>query len=195
MPAKVKPAPRPPQQAARPVPLAGSAGKLPAPEQKAEIEELIGTGRYTEAIQLAEKYVSLSEDRCDTLCLLAHAYASSGAYAKAETACREAIKIDADSAEPYFLLAQIAEAGGNDQEAKNLFRKALYLNPDFVAAYCELGGLYEKENDQVHARKARTTALELLRSLPPQAPVKPYDATAEELLKCVEYLIGPEPTL
>jgi len=178
----------------RPAPPARPACKIPPSDPKPEIEELIRNGRHAEAIERSEQYLPLSIDRCDMLCLMANAYANSGEYGKAEVACREAIKTKADSAEPYFLLAQIAEARGNDEEAKDLFRKAIYLNPAFVAAYCELGGLYEKENDSLHALKSRTAALALLKSLPSQAPVKPYDTTAGELLKCVEYLIGPDTT-
>lgn len=193
--ARVKPVSRPSLPAARAAPSARPVGKISSVDQKPEIEELIRGGRYGEAVRRAEKYLSLSGDRCDTLCLVANAYANSGEYAKAENVCRDAIKIKADSAEPYFLLAQIAEARGNDQEAKELFRKTIYLNPAFVAAYCELGGLYEKENDSLHARKARSTAIELLKSLPSHALVKPYDTSAGELLKCVEYLIGPGPAV
>lgn len=184
LPAKVKPV-------SRPAPPARPVGKLPPPDPKTEIEELIRTGRYGEAIERSAQFLPLSRDRCDMLCLLANAYANSGEYGKAEGACREAIKINADAAEPYFLLAQIAEARGNDEDAKDLFRKAIYLKPGFIAAYCELGGLYEKENDSLHAKKARSTAIELLKALPSRAQVKPYDTTAGELLKCVEYLIGP----
>lgn len=188
LPALVKPV-------SRPAPTARPVVKTPSADPGTEIEKLIKVGRYSEALQRAQKYIPLSGGSCDTLCLLANAFANSGEYAKAECACREAIKINADSAEPYFLLAQIAEARGNDQEAKELFRKTIYLNPAMVAAYCELGGLYEKEHDSLRAKKARSTAIELLKSLPSHAPVKPYDTTAGELLKCVEDLIGPGPVL
>lgn len=132
----------------------------------------------------------LLEDNYNSLCLIAQAYANSGDYERAVSACRRAININADSADPYLLLAHVAEARGDDEEAKDLFKKAIYLDPAFIAAYCELGGLYEKENDIPRARKARTTAIEFLKSLPSQAPVKPYDITAGELLKYVEYLTG-----
>ncbi len=157
-------------------------------EPNSEIEELIKKGRYTEAIYKAESFLITYKDNYDLLCLIAQAYANSGDYERAVSACRRAMNINADSADPYLLLAHVAEARGDDEEAKDLFKKAIYLDPAFIAAYCELGGLYEKENDIPRARKARTTAIEFLKSLPSQAPVKPYDITAGELLKYVEYL-------
>jgi chemotaxis protein methyltransferase CheR len=153
-----------------------------------EIEELIKQGRYTEAIDKAESFLITYKDNYDLLCLIAQAYANSGDYEKAASACRRAMNINAHSADPYLLLAHVAEARGDDEEAKDLLKKAIYLDPAFIAAYCELGGLYEKGDDIPRARKARTTAIEFLKSLPSQAPVKPYDITAGELLEYVEYL-------
>lgn len=164
--------------------------KIKSRDPQPEIAELISKGRYAEAIARATTYLQEYKDHPDILCLLANAYANSGEYEKAESCCKRAVRSNADSAEPYFLLAHIAEARGNDEKAKDLFRKALYLNPACIAAYCELGGLYEKENDLSRAKKARITAIELLMALPSRAPVKPYDITAGELLKYVEYLTG-----
>ncbi|MCK9420611.1 MAG: tetratricopeptide repeat protein [Nitrospirae bacterium] len=164
--------------------------KIKPLDPKPEIEELIRKGRYAEAIDKAESFLKQNRENYDMYNFMAIAYANSGAYEKAESACREVITLNADSADPYFLLAHIAEIKGNDEEAKKLFRKAIYLNPAFIAAYCELGGLYEKEKDLARAKKVRSTAIELLTTLPAQAPVKPYDMTAEELLKYVEYLTG-----
>jgi chemotaxis protein methyltransferase CheR len=162
----------------------------PNREPEREIEELIKKGRYTEAIDKAESFLITYKDNYDLFCLLAQAYANSGDYEKAASACRRAMNINAHSADPYLFLAHVAEARGNDAEAKDLFKKAIYLDPAFIAAYCELGGLYEKENDIPRARKARTTAIEFLKYLPSEATVKPYDITAGELLKYVEYLAG-----
>jgi chemotaxis protein methyltransferase CheR len=136
------------------------------------------------------KITEPNKDNYDLLCQMAQAYANSGDYEKAASACRRAMNINPRSADPYLLLAHIAEARGNDAEAKDLFKKAIYLDPAFIAAYCELGGLYEKENDLSRARKARTTAIEFLKHLPSQATVKPYDITAGEMLTYVESLTG-----
>lgn len=174
----------------RPVLPEPGLSKTKTPDPNHEIKELINKGRYTAAIDKAESFLITYKDNYDLLCLMAQAYANSGDYDRAASACRRAMNINADSADPYFLLAHVTEARGKDEEAKDLFKKAIYLNPAFIAAYCELGGLYEKENDLLRAKKARTTAIELLKSIPSQTLVKPYDMTAGELLKYVGYLTG-----
>ena len=131
------------------------------------------------------------KDNYDAHFLMAQVYANSGDYDKASGACQKAISVHAHSATSYLLLAHIAEARGNDEEAKVMFKKAIYLDSACIAAYYELGGLYEKENDLPRARKARSTAIELLKYLPSQAvSVEPYDISAGELLKNLEYLTG-----
>jgi len=164
--------------------------RIKPPNPNREIEEYIEKGRHTEAIAKSESILITHEANYDLLCLMAQAYANSGDYEKAESACRRAIVVKGDSADPYLLLAQVAEARGNDEEAKDFLKKAIYLNSAFIAGYLELGGLYEKENDIRRARKARAAALEFLKALHAQTPVKPYDITAGELLEHVECLIG-----
>jgi len=66
-------------------------------------------------------------------------------------------------------------------------QKVLYLAPSCIAAHLELGALYAREHDAVRARKMRTTALELLKALPPHVPVEPYtDLTAAALVRYVQ---------
>ncbi len=173
-----------------PLAVSVSSNKKPM-DPKPDIGELIKKGRCTEAINKAEGLLNKCKDDIDMLCLMAQAYANSGDYDKAESVCRGAMNINANAADPYFLLANIAEARGNDEEAKDLFRKAIYLNPSFIAAYCELAGIYEKGNDIPRAKKARSTAIELLKYLPSSSSVKPYDITAGELLAYVLALIRP----
>ena len=179
-------------------PVSKPALPVPAPskmkplEPKKEIAELIKKGRYTEAVDKAASPLNKCKDDNDMLCLMAQVYANSGDYEKAEGVCRKAMDNNTASADPYFLLAHIAEAKGNDEEAKALFKKVIYLNPSFIAAYCELGGLYEKGNDIPRAKKARSTAIELLKALPPSSAIKPYDITAGELLAYVLALIRSE---
>jgi len=172
-----------------PIAVPESRNKMPS-DPKREIEALIKKGHCADAADKAEEHLYTCREKCDILCRIAREYANAGDYTKAEGACRKAMVNDADSADPYFILAHIAEARGNDEGAKDCFRKAIYLNPSFIAAYCELGGLYEKEKDITRARKVRTTAIELLTALPSQAPVKPYDITAGELLGYIRYLTG-----
>lgn len=119
----------------------------------------------------------------------AQEYADSGAYAKAAGECRKALDMDNTAVRPYFLLAHIAEMKGNNEEAKDLLKRIIYLSPDFIPAYLELGALYEREDEAERARKMRTTAIELLKTLPPDSVVEPYEGvTAGELLEYVKKL-------
>ncbi len=130
-------------------------------------------------------------DNRDLLQQKAQANADAGNYTEAQLLCHRVISIDADFADPFFLLAHVAEAIGNDDVAKQFLKKAIYLQPSFVAAYCELGSLYDKENDEVRARKVRTSAMEFLSGLPSQAKVTPYEITAGELQLHLEKLTAP----
>lgn len=151
-------------------------------DPKTEIEELINTGKYSEAVAKAKCHIQAQQESDGILFLMASAYANSGDYENAESCCLRAMRCNAAAAEPYFLLAHIAELKGNDESAKELLRKTIYLNPAHIAAYCELGGLYAKQHDLLRAKKVRATAIELLASLPGNIPVKPYNINAEELL-------------
>lgn len=116
--------------------------------------------------------------------------ADSGEYDKADDLCRKALDIDNTAVRAYFLLAQIAELNNNSNNASDLLKKVIYLNPVFVAAYLELGALYERGNDAERAKKMRTTAIELLRPLPPDSLVEPYEGvTAGELLEYLKKMV------
>jgi len=143
-----------------------------------------------EAVRKGKEVVGGRSGDFDRELSVAMTCANSGDYEKAESSCRIAIRINALSAEPYFLLAHIAEAKGDVEEAKNFLKKVIYLDPSCVAAYLEISGLYQKENDLPRAKKMRSTAMEHLQLLPSQAAVPPYDSTAGELIKYVEYMMG-----
>lgn len=143
-----------------------------------------------ESVKKGKGNVVGRSDEFDRILSGARRYANAGDYEKAENACRQTIHINALSAEPYFLLAHIAEAKGDDEEAKKCLKKVIYLDAAYISAYIEISGLYERENDLPRTKKMRSTAFELLQLLPSKATVHPYDTTAEELLKYVEYLMG-----
>lgn len=122
--------------------------------------------------------------------LSARKYADSGQYDKAVAECRKALDIDNTAVRPYFILAHIAEMKGNNEEAKDLLKRIIYLSPVFTPAWLELGAIYERENAAERARKMRTTALDLLKALPPESAIEPYEGvTAGELLEYVKKLV------
>jgi len=160
---------------------------------KPKASPLPGTAPPQRRAAVGEGTVRGESGTTDQLQRKAQAHADAGNYAEARLLCRQVIFLDANSADPFFLLAHVAEAAGNDEEAKEFLKKAIYLQPSFVAAYCELGSLYDKENDDVHARKVRTSAMSFLKGVPFHAPVPPYQITAGELRLHLEKLTAAGP--
>ncbi len=103
--------------------------------------------------------------------LVARDFANLGQHEEAIKFCRKLIEEFPFSAAPYELLASIAQELGCDDEAKAHLKKALYLSPKSPYLYMELGALYHKEGDDLRAEKMRHSALELLRTSPPEAVV------------------------
>ena len=102
---------------------------------------------------------------------MARAHANLGHYEEATVCCRRLIEMRPLSSEPYELLASIAQEQSRYDEARMFLKKALYLAPASPIAYLELGALYRSEGDMVRARKMHVTALELLRTMPPESAV------------------------
>jgi chemotaxis protein methyltransferase CheR len=138
---------------------------------------------YVGAIEKARIIIKESPDNFEAHFLIAQVYSNKGEYDHAFRSCKKAMDIEPTSPHPYFLLAQIVEATGCNDEAKDLLKKAIYLKADFVAPYLELGKLYAKEEDTKRATKMFSSAMDLLKALPPETSIAPYrDITAGELL-------------
>lgn len=122
---------------------------------------------------------------------MAQKCADSGQYDKAADLCKKALDIDNTAVRPYFILSHIAEMKGSNEDAKTLLKRVIYLSPAFTPAYLELGALYERENDAERAKRMRITALDLLKALPPESVIEPYEGiTAGELLEYVKKLVA-----
>ncbi|MEW6351842.1 MAG: CheR family methyltransferase [Thermodesulfobacteriota bacterium] len=163
---------------------------VPAPERsKADrdrtsaLAEMVRRREYRAAVEIGRTVVEDHPEDLDAHYIVAQSYANLGEYEHAERVCRTMISKKVDSPRPYFLLAHISEAQGAYEEAKTLLKKVIYLDPKAVAAYLELSALYDRENDPFRAQKMRRSALEILKSLPPDTVIEPYpDTTAEELV-------------
>ena len=83
--------------------------------------------------------------------------------------------------EPHFLLAQLAQLRGDFEQAGELLDKTLYLDPGNVAAYLELAALCERADNLPRAQTLRRAALDIVRALPGDAVVEPYETTAAEM--------------
>ncbi|MGE5489834.1 MAG: CheR family methyltransferase [Actinomycetota bacterium] len=111
----------------------------------------------------------------------AQALADRGDYEAAEASCRQTIATGTLDPASHFLLAQLAQLRGDYREAESQLDRTLYLAPDNVAAYLELAALHERAGDDRRAKARRRAALDLLRRLPPEARVEPFEARADEL--------------
>ncbi len=124
----------------------------------------------------------------------AHAFADRGEYDSAEQACRQALTIAPLAAEPYFLLAQMAQLRGDFERAGELLDKTLYLDPRNVAATLERAALYERADNLPRALTLRRAALEIVRALPGDAVIEPYETTAAEMAQWLaQWAFAPTP--
>lgn len=111
----------------------------------------------------------------------AQTLADCGDYEAAENACHEALNADFLQPAPHFLLAQLAQLRGDYQEAEAQLKQTLYLAPDHIAAHLELAALLERAGQPERAQARRRTARDLLRRLPADARVEPFEASAGQL--------------
>lgn len=111
----------------------------------------------------------------------AQAQAETGEFDLAGQTCRKALSASPLAAPPYFLLAQLAQLKGDSGPAMEYLNKAIYLDPGFAAAYLELAALYERGGNLPRALTLRRAALEIVRSLPKDQAITPFETTAGEL--------------
>jgi chemotaxis protein methyltransferase CheR len=117
----------------------------------------------------------------DGLLTMAHERADRGDYVTAEQVCRQALAIAPLAPAPYFLLAQLAQLRGDSEQAWNLLDKTLYLDPRSVAAHLELAALCERTDNLPRAQTLRRIALDILRTLPDNTVIEPYETTAIQM--------------
>jgi chemotaxis protein methyltransferase CheR len=125
----------------------------------------------------------------------AREFADRGDYARAEAACREALAAAPLAAAPHFLLAQLAQLRGDFAQAGQLLDKTLYLDPLNVPAYLEQAALCERAENLPRAQTLRRAALDIVRALPGNAVVEPYEATAGQMAQWLTQWAGPPPPL
>lgn len=160
-----------------------AAADRPTPDTSSTLEGPFRRGQYQAVIESGERLLEEEPGNFKAYSFVARAYANLGQYEKATEMCGKMLEIDGDSAAAYLLLAHIAEAREEYERAKTFLKKVIYLEPEFVAAYVELSGIYDRERDGKRAGLMRRSALELLRSLPDDTVIEPYEEmTAGELV-------------
>ncbi len=117
----------------------------------------------------------------DDLLDAARRQADRGDYAQAEQTCRQALAAMPLAPRPHFLLAQLAQLGGDFDEAARQLEQTLYLDPGDVAAHLELAALCERTGNATRARMLRKLALDIVRALPADTAIEPYETTSSEL--------------
>lgn len=117
------------------------------------------------------------------LLVAARKFADRGDYDRAEQTCREILASAPVAAEPHFLLAQLAQLRGNFKQAEVLLNKTLYLDPRSVPAHLELAALCERAEKMSAAQILRHAALNIIRTLPADAVIEPYETTAAEITR------------
>ena len=85
------------------------------------------------------------------------------------------------AAQPHFLLAQLAQLKGDFNQAGELLEKTIYLDNHCVAAYLELAALCERNQKLLRAQILRRAALDIVRTLPGDTVIEPYETTAAEM--------------
>ena len=117
----------------------------------------------------------------EELLTTARKFADRAEYDRAEQICRQALAIAPLAAGPHFLLAQLAQLRGDFERAGELLDKTLYLDPRHVAAYLEQAALCERAENLPRAQTLRRAALEIVRALPGDAVIEPYETSAAEM--------------
>lgn len=121
------------------------------------------------------------EHPSEHFCRLAHEHADRGEYELAERMCYQSLAAEPLDAIPYFLLAQLAQLKESFEQAREFLNKAIYIEPLCAAAYLELAALYERTEDLKRAQAMRHAALEIVRGMPADQRIEPYESTAGEL--------------
>ncbi len=117
----------------------------------------------------------------EDLLAAAREFADRGEYALAEQACHQLLTVAPLAPEPHFLLAQLAQLRGDFAQAGGLLDKTLYLDPHCVAAHLELAALCERAENLPRAQTLRRAALDIVRALPGDAMIEPYETSAAEM--------------
>ena len=122
----------------------------------------------------------------EDLLATAREFADRGEYERAEQTCLQAMAVTPLAARPYFLLAQLAQLRGDFTRAGELLDKTLYLDPYYVAAYLEQAALCERADNLPRAQTLRHAALDIVRTLPGDQTIEPYETTAAEIAQWLE---------
>jgi len=148
-----------------------------------EAEKLVQQKAYDLAINKLEQLLKQQPRNFQAYRLMCQIYANRGKYEEACQYCKQALAIDSLAVTPHYLLAQMAEEQGNIDQAKQAFKRIIYLDPNSLAAYFALSNIYQQEGDEKRSKKMLETAINLLKTLPPNTKIPERgNITASELI-------------
>ncbi len=136
---------------------------------------LFNQGNYKLSIEILKLIISKEPLNSDAYYLLAYSQANMGNYNQAIQSCKQALKFNPLNCNAYFLLALISHALGHIDTQTKYLNKVLYLEPSHIPSHIELAIIYERAGHYSKAIKMRLCALDLLRKLPPNVSIKPYE--------------------
>lgn len=110
-----------------------------------------------------------------TLAVITRALANEGNLAEARLAAERWITAEKLEPAAHYLHAMILQELGDRTTARRSLQRAIYLNPDFALAHFALGNVARDEGRTVEAGKHFRNALDLLRTLPPNAGIPESD--------------------
>ncbi|MCP4213390.1 MAG: tetratricopeptide repeat protein [bacterium] len=142
-----------------------------------EALKLFREGKYRQAIEKLKGIpAGLDEPdnqggKAEIYELLARSFANLGEPEDALKWCRSAVDMDTLNVEYRYLLAMIQLEQGNSADAVKSLKQVLYLEPGHIPANFMLGHLAVRSHDYPGGRRLLDNTLELLASLPDDAPV------------------------
>jgi Flp pilus assembly protein TadD len=130
--------------------MAGDPGKAKA--LLARAEKTLEDGRYAQAAQLFEEFLSLVPGNANALNALGVSLYNLGRYHEAEQRYREAIDADPEYCNAIVNLAALLQA--SPEKAAPLLRRVLNINPKYPGARAMLGIMLLSTGDDHGARSA-----------------------------------------
>ena len=159
--------------------------RLPVMPHPVAIPQAVGIALHPLAAKRAQNVLPPTAPSMEEPLAIARKFADQGEYARAEQSCMLALAANPLAPWPHFLLAQLAQLKGDFDEARKLLDKTLYLDPRCVAANLEQAALSERTGNMARATMLRRATLDILRSLPGDVVIEPYETTAAEMAQWI----------
>jgi len=126
-----------------------------------EAHELIGKGKYAEAIEKARQATEIDPNFGEAYKNLALAYCDSGQPEAGMDPAQHAVKLVPNLDKAHHVMGKIFLKLGRFEDATREFQQAIKINPQYAKAYFLLGCTYDQMNDIDRAKPAFEEAIKL----------------------------------